>query len=433
MANEKHISLDLLKQFATGFKGKFDALLNNKVDKVAGKQLSTEDYTTAEKSKLATLEPLTIKSIKVNNSALTPDGSKAVNIDLTKYAIKTEVTQEIAEAVSGIEGFDAQVVEELPKTGKKGILYLVANSSGEDKNTYDEYLWLTDKYEKLGTRNIDLSQYALKSEVPTKVSQLTNDSAFQTSTQVSAIVDGKIVGKADKTYVDTELGKKANTSHTHTKAQITDFPTSMKNPTAMKVQLNGGTTEGTNQFTYDGSAAKNINITAALVGAAATSHTHTKAQITDMPTKLSQFTNDSGFQTAANVDTKLADYAKKTDIASVYKYKGSKANYAALPASENVVGDVWNVEAADSAHGIKAGDNVAWDGTKWDVLAGTIDTSAFATKTELGNKVDKVTGKGLSTNDFTNEYKTKLDNLENVTIDFATTGDIDNIITEVFG
>lgn len=374
MANEKHISLDLLKQFATGFKGKFDALLNNKVDKVAGKQLSTEDYTTAEKSKLATLEPLTIKSIKVNNSALTPDGSKAVNIDLTKYAIKTEVTQEIAEAVSGIEGFDAQVVEELPQTGKKGILYLVANSSEEDKNAYDEYLWLTDKYEKLGTRNIDLSQYALKSEVPTKVSQLTNDSAFQTSAQVGTIVDGKIAGKADKTYVDTELGKKANTSHTHTKAQITD-----------------------------------------------------------MPTKLSQFTNDSGFQTAANVDTKLADYAKKTDIASVYKYKGSKANYAALPTSGNTVGDVWNVEAVDSAHGIKAGDNVAWDGTKWDVLAGTIDTAGFATKTELGNKVDKVTGKGLSTNDFTNEYKTKLDNLENVTIDFATTGDIDNIITEVFG
>lgn len=372
MANEKHISLDLLKQFATGFKGKFDALLNNKVDKVAGKQLSTEDYTTAEKSKLSGLKNYTLPT-----ASSTTLGGVKVGAGLT---------------IDG-EG------------------NLSATGGGEaDSVNWDNVVGK-----------------------PTKLSEFENDSDFQTSTQVSAIVDGKIVGKADKTYVDTELGKKANTSHTHTKAQITDFPTSMKNPTAMKVQLNGGTTEGTNQFTYDGSAAKNINITAALVGAAATSHTHTKAQITDMPTKLSQFTNDSGFQTAANVDTKLADYAKKTDIASVYKYKGSKANYAALPASENVVGDVWNVEAADSAHGIKAGDNVAWDGTKWDVLAGTIDTSAFATKTELGNKVDKVTGKGLSTNDFTNEYKTKLDNLENVTIDFATTGDIDNIITEVFG
>ena len=33
------------------------------------------------------------------------------------------------------------------------------------------------------------------------------------------------------------------------------------------------------------------------------SHTHTKSQITDMPTKLSQFTNDAGFIKAADVDT----------------------------------------------------------------------------------------------------------------------------------
>ncbi|MDB2086874.1 MAG: pyocin knob domain-containing protein [Clostridium sp.] len=56
-------------------------------------------------------------------------------------------------------------------------------------------------------------------------------------------------------------------SHTHTKSQITDMPTALKNPTAVKVQLNGGTTEGTNQFTYDGSAAKTINVTPANIGA----------------------------------------------------------------------------------------------------------------------------------------------------------------------
>ena len=32
-------------------------------------------------------------------------------------------------------------------------------------------------------------------------------------------------------------------------------------------------------------------------------HEHTKSQITDMPTKLSQFTNDSGYLTEADVDT----------------------------------------------------------------------------------------------------------------------------------
>jgi hypothetical protein len=38
------------------------------------------------------------------------------------------------------------------------------------------------------------------------------------------------------------------------------------------VKLNGGTTEGTNLFTFNGSAAKTVNITPAAIGAAASSH-----------------------------------------------------------------------------------------------------------------------------------------------------------------
>ena len=66
----------------------------------------------------------------------------------------------------------------------------------------------------------------------------------------------------------------APSSHTHTKSQITDFPSTLKNPTSIKIQLNGGTTENTNQYTYDGSSAKTINITASKIGAAASSHSH---------------------------------------------------------------------------------------------------------------------------------------------------------------
>lgn len=68
----------------------------------------------------------------------------------------------------------------------------------------------------------------------------------------------------------------------------------------------------------------------------------------------------------------LDDYAKKADIASVYVYKGSIANYAALPSNAET-GWVYNVEAADNAHGIKAGDNVAWNGTSWDNLSGIFE------------------------------------------------------------
>ena len=50
------------------------------------------------------------------------------------------------------------------------------------------------------------------------------------------------------------------------------------------IKLNGGTTEGTNQFTYNATAAKSINITPSSIGAAASSHTHTAAQVSGLAT-----------------------------------------------------------------------------------------------------------------------------------------------------
>ena len=67
-------------------------------------------------------------------------------------------------------------------------------------------------------------------------------------------------------------------------------------------------------------------------------------------------------------------------LGNVYTYKGSVANSTALP-SGAATGDVYNIEAAGG--GYNAGDNVAWDGTKWDRLAGTIDTSGFQTKANI--------------------------------------------------
>ena len=79
-------------------------------------------------------------------------------------------------------------------------------------------------------------------------------------------------------------------------------------------------------------------------------------------------------------------YAKKSDISNVYKFKGTKTNYADLPTTNRVTGDVWNIINADAEHGIKAGDNVAWNGTAWDNLSGTVDLSAYATKEKAFTK-----------------------------------------------
>ena len=77
--------------------------------------------------------------------------------------------------------------------------------------------------------------------------------------------------------------------------------------------------------------------------------------------------------------TANSTYAKKSDITNIYKFKGTKTNYDDLHTIDRVTGDVWNITNADAEHGIKAGDNVAWNGTEWDNLSGTVDLSAYAT------------------------------------------------------
>jgi hypothetical protein len=116
------------------------------------------------------------------------------------------------------------------------------------------------------------------------------------------------------------------------------------------------------------------------------------------PNPVANATITKAINRKADSATTLAGYGitdayTKTEIdskvASVYHYKGTVLSYSALPSSDKTVGDVYNIESADATHGIKAGDNVAWNGTEWDVLAGEIDLSAYATKAELATKLDK--------------------------------------------
>lgn len=62
----------------------------------------------------------------------------------------------------------------------------------------------------------DKGDYALKSDIPTKVSELTNDSNFVTEAEVS----GDLAGKADKTYVDEQLATKQPVGDYATKTEL---------------------------------------------------------------------------------------------------------------------------------------------------------------------------------------------------------------------
>lgn len=112
--------------------------------------------------------------------------------------------------------------------------------------------------------------------------------------------------------------------------------------------------------------------------------TSIESDITELQGSLGSAEGDITAVTNA-LDAHKADYdnphkvtAAQLGLATVYKYKGSVETYADLPTSGQQVGDVYNVKQADPDHNIEAGDNVAWDGTTWDILAGDTDLSGYA-------------------------------------------------------
>ena len=95
--------------------------------------------------------------LKANGSTSAPTWATVDSL-MGDYAKTTAVNQAIADAIAGVTSFEYSVVTSLPTTGVKGTIYLVAHTHGT-QDIYDEYIWVGDKYEKIGNTDIDLSGY----------------------------------------------------------------------------------------------------------------------------------------------------------------------------------------------------------------------------------------------------------------------------------
>jgi len=102
-------------------------------------------------------------------------------------------------------------------------------------------------------------------------------------------------------------------------------------------------------------------------------------------TDLTPYAKTADLSPYAKTADIASTYAKKTDISTAFRYRGSVDTYSALPTNGMAVGDVYNVTAADVSHDIKAGDNVAWNGNSWDNLSGVVDLSAYAKSTDVAS------------------------------------------------
>ena len=116
-----------------------------------------------------------------------------------------------------------------------------------------------------------------------------HDDRYYTEEETDKLIKGVSTGVFENLSWEKILNKPTvftPANHTHSKSEINDFPDSLKNPSSITIKLNGGTIEGNNVFTYDGSIAKTIDITAADIGASSIGHFHTVKDIKDFPISM---------------------------------------------------------------------------------------------------------------------------------------------------
>lgn len=155
--------------------------------------------------------------------------------NLVNYYTKAETyTQEEVNALIGqIATISFEVVDQLPQTGESNKIYLVAKTTGQPQDGYDEYIYVNGNWEHIGSTDIDLSQYATNasvdaklegyvsneslsatltnyaqtSAIPTLLSQLTNDTGFITLSDVQELLGNYVTSS----QLETSLSGKQDT------------------------------------------------------------------------------------------------------------------------------------------------------------------------------------------------------------------------------
>ena len=162
----KFLNLDNLKTFLSECRRIF-------VAKSPGMGLSESSFTEEEKGKLSTVEMSAqankIEKINLAGKELFPV-NKVVNIDA--YTKK-----EINDLIKKIPNFKIEVVTALPTSNIDDATIYLVRGSGSGENMYDEYIHVNNNWERLGgqSQSLDLTNYATKTELPKKVSDLKQD------------------------------------------------------------------------------------------------------------------------------------------------------------------------------------------------------------------------------------------------------------------
>lgn len=228
-----------------------------------------------------------------------------------RYYTETEIdakVNNINSQINSLIGFTATIVNSLPSTGEVGVMYLKLNASASvEGNIYDEYIWVNNKFEKIGSTEttVDLSGYVTQTEMNTQLANKANINHGHLSRDIEInpdVEDGMWAveyGLNRQTdvncYVYDHEKKLENIDDGANKTVVdSSLSSSSKNPVQNKVvnsALNGKSNTGHEHtsdeihYAYD----QNVSVTTILENKAAKNHTHNY-----IPSTVSQTVFGSG-------------------------------------------------------------------------------------------------------------------------------------------
>lgn len=380
--------------------------LAKKVDAEEGKGLSTNDFTDALKAKLenmasgaggsASLDDVkaTVESeVKKSIGALNLDtrfSGKADKTELANYVTatdfngyKTEVTASLGEKATTIQ-VQSAVAGLISETAADGKYVLKADlatlkTEVEGKATAAD---ITAALAPYATTKALADGLATKADASALTGLATTESVsealkgYATKEDIKGIAtDGAIKS------IQTELEKKA------TKAELTELATKQE------VQNLSGVVSGKADVSALTGLATKEDLKAK-ADVSALSSLATKNELNEINTNL----------TTRAMKRDLINYATSSDLAEVSRIVASKANATALD-------DYERKSDLQAKLATKADTSVLKQYALKTEVPAAVDTSTFATKTELSGYVQKEEGKVLSSNDYTNAHKAAVEGI----------------------
>ena len=110
---------------------------------------------------------------------------------------------------TGSSALNYTIVHELPTEDiQESTLYFVPNSTPEEENLYDEYAYINNKWEKLGSKSIDLSDYYNKTEVDNKLTDKQDNLTAGTNIEITSgnVINNTIPFSSNKYNGGLNLG-----------------------------------------------------------------------------------------------------------------------------------------------------------------------------------------------------------------------------------